>query len=121
MPLERFLTFPLAPRWGICQCHPVMNTTEQTMKPYYVIRAFRNGLSSTGYSYGAPTRFTTLAAAEQNASDFAADVLPTNPNDYIAVGEGAIRHGLSVGRGRRIAEYSVRGRQIHGQITRRAC
>lgn len=91
------------------------------MKRYYVIRAFRSGRSITGYTYGAPNRFQSLAEAERNAAEFAAHVLDCNPSDYIAVGEGAIRHGLSVGRGRRIAEYSVQGRQLHGQITRRAC
>lgn len=88
---------------------------------YYVIRAFRNGRSDSGFDYGQSSRFPTLAAAEQNAAEFAAEVLPTNPSDYIAVGEGAVRDGLSVGQGRRIAEYSVRGRELHGEITRRDC
>lgn len=88
---------------------------------YYVIRAFRNGRSSSGYDYGSPNRFSTLAEAEANASDFAAEVLPTNSYDYIAVGEGAVRNGLSIGRGRRIAEYSVKNRELHGEIVRRDC
>lgn len=88
---------------------------------YYVIRAFRNGRSNSGYTYGAASRFATLAEAEKNAAEFAAEVLPTNSYDYIALGEGAVREGLSVGRGRRIAEYSVKGRELHGEITRRDC
>lgn len=86
---------------------------------YYVIRAFRSGRSNSGYTYGKPNRFADLAEAEKNAAEFAAEVLPTNPYDYIVVGEGAVREGLSVGRGRRIADYSVAGRELHGEIIRR--
>jgi hypothetical protein len=88
---------------------------------HYVIRAFRNGRSGSGYSYGKANRFATAAEAEANAAKFAADVLPTSPADYIAVGLGAVRDGLSVGAGYRLAEYYVRGRELRGDIVRRDC
>ena len=88
---------------------------------YYVIRKFRNGRSNSGYDTGKPNRFATLAEAEENASAFAAEVLPTNAYDYIAVGVGAVRDGLSVGSGHRIAEYSIPSRELNGKIIRREC
>ena len=86
---------------------------------YYVIRKFRSGRSSTGYYTGKPNRFSTLAEAESNASEFSAEVLVTNPYDYIVVGVGPVRDGMSVGSGRRISEYSITSREINGVITRR--
>lgn len=81
---------------------------------YYVIRKFRNGRSNSGYDTGKPNRFA-------NAAAFAAKVLPTNAYDYIAVGFGAVRDGLSIGNGYRIAEYSIPSRELNGVITRRDC
>jgi hypothetical protein len=86
---------------------------------YYVIRKFRNGRSPSGYDTGKPSRFATLADAEANAAAFAAEVIPTNPSDYIAVGIGAVRDGMSVGNGRRIAEYSIPSGELNGEITKR--
>ena len=87
---------------------------------YYVIRKFRNGRSASGYDTGTANRFATRAAAKKYAAEFAADVLPTNTYDYIAVGYGAIRDGLSIGKGYRIAEYSVQGNALRGEIVCRA-
>lgn len=88
---------------------------------YYVFRKFRNGRSSSGYDTGTANRFATEAEAEENAAEFAAEVLPSNSYDYIAVGFGAVRDGLSVGKGYRIAEYSVKGNELGGKIVRRDC
>ena len=88
---------------------------------YYVIRKFRNGRSNSGYDTGKPNRFATLEEAEANAAAFAAEVLPTNSYDHIAVGVGAVRDGLSVGSGHRIAEYSIPSRELGGKIIRRDC
>lgn len=94
---------------------------ERMKNKYYVIRKFRNGRSNSGYDTGKPNRFATLAEAESNAAAFAAEVLPTNVYDYIAVGCGAVRDGLSIGNGYRIAEYSIPSRELNGAITRRDC
>ena len=79
---------------------------------FYTLRFLRNGQSSTGYTPCAVTRFPSLEEAEAHASALAHRVLPEWESDYIAIGEGAVRDGLSVGRGRRIAELFLRGEQI---------
>lgn len=81
-------------------------------KDYYVIRKFRNGRAIGGYDTGPTNRFATLAEAEQNAADFANDVLPVCPSDRIVVGVGAIRNGFPVGNGWTITEWTVPGRTV---------
>jgi hypothetical protein len=81
-------------------------------KQFYTIRYFRDGRERSGYTRGRVVRFHTLEEAEAHAAALAAEVLPVCNYDYIALGAGAVREGLSVGRGRRIAEIILRGQEI---------
>jgi hypothetical protein len=79
---------------------------------YYTIRYFRDGRSRSGYTRGRVVRFHTIEEAEAHAAALAAEVLPVCNYDYIALGTGAVREGLSVGSGRRISELFLKKGEI---------